>query len=212
VHLGRGALGEAKPLFEAMLELTAEPRIRGVALQNLGIIHGQLGELEAADQRLKEAYSEFDRADYVWGKAHVLNNKVAVAVERGDFGAAAELARQALGLARSVDDLDLLAIATLNLAEGLAGLGDLDAAQEQASIALGHFEVSGNRWRRVACLRILGDMTARRGDAATAQALWRRGLELAREIGADRDASLLEERLEGGGPPGAHGTPADARL
>jgi hypothetical protein len=39
-------------------------------------------------------------------------------------------------------------------------------------------------------------MTARLGDQDTARAFWRRGLQVAREIGADRDASLLAHRLE----------------
>jgi tetratricopeptide (TPR) repeat protein len=198
VHLARGELGEATRLFARMLELTSDPRVRGLAHQNLGIIHGQSGELVEADARLREAYDEFDRADYSWGKAHVLNNTVAVAIERRDFVAAEEQARRAVRQAREVDDLDLLAIATLNLAESLAGLEDWEQAQAEASVALGHFQSSGNVWRRVSCLRILGDMTARLGDETTAHAFWRRGLELAREIGADRDASLLDRRLEGG--------------
>jgi tetratricopeptide (TPR) repeat protein len=198
VHLARGELDEASRLFARMLDLTEDPRIRGLAHQNLAIIHGQSGELAEADARLREAYDEFDRADYAWGKAHVLNNTVAVAIERGDFVAAEMQARRAVRLAREVDDLDLLAIATLNLAESLAGLEDWEQAQAEASVALGHFQSSGNVWRRVSCLRILGDMTVRLGDEATAQACWRRGLELAREIGADRDAALLDRRLEGG--------------
>jgi tetratricopeptide (TPR) repeat protein len=196
VHLGRGELSEAWSLFSEMLDLTDDPRIRGLAYQNLGIVNGQRGELSEADERLREAYDEFDRADYAWGKAHVLNNTVAVAIEREHFVVAEEQARRAVRLAREVDDLDLLAIATLNLAEALAGLEDWESAQAEASVALGHFQASGNLWRRVSCLRILGDMTARLGDQDTARAFWRRGLHVAREIGADRDASLLAHRLE----------------
>lgn len=198
VHLGRGAFGAAAPLFEAMLELSDDPRIRGLALQNLATIHGQQGELDDADRRLNAAFQEFDRAGYGWGKAHVLNNTVALAIERGDHAGAASTGAEAIRLARSVEDLDLLAIATLNLAEALAGLGDVDAALAHASTALGHFQASGNHWRRVACLRVLGDVTARRGDGATARAFWRLGLDMAREIGAERDVSLLEDRLARG--------------
>lgn len=199
VHLARGALSEAESLFARMLDLTADARIRGLALQNLGAVHGQRREFEEADGCLRGAYEEFDRAGYRWGQAHVLNNRVAVAIERGDFEAAEAEGHSAVLLAREVGDLDLLAIGTLNLAEALAGLGDLESAQAEASVALGHFLASGNRWRRVSCLRILGDMTAGLGDEATARAFWQRGLELAAEIGADRDFTLLEQRLGGGG-------------
>lgn len=210
VHLARGALSEAESLFAGMLDLTDDPRIRGLALQNLGAVHGQRGELAKADECLRGAYDAFDRAGYTWGQAHVMNNRVAVAIERRDFKGAEAEGRSAVLLAREVGDLDLLAIGTLNLAEALAGLGDLESAQAEASVALGHFLASGNRWRRVSCLRILGDMTAGLGDEATARVLWQRGLELAAEIGAGRDIALLDQRLAGAAPEASRAGGEDA--
>jgi tetratricopeptide (TPR) repeat protein len=197
VHLARGELDVAATLFEAMLEMTDVARVRGLALQNLGILHGQSGQLAAAERRFEEAYVEFERADYAWGQAHVLNNRVALALqfEPPDYNAAARLGREAARLARAEGDLDLLAIARLNLAEALAGQGHLEQAQREASTALGQFQVAGNVWRRIACLRILGDVSAARGDPDTALAMWERGLVLAREIGASLEATQLEERL-----------------
>lgn len=195
VHYGRGAFEEAFPLFEGMLELTDEPRIRGLAFQNLGIIHGRRGELDRAEASLTDALREFERAGYEWGQAHVLNNRVGVALERQDHEGARNLAEAAVARARQVDDLDLLAVATLNHAEALVGLDELDRAEEEASTALGYFQSAGNRWRRIGCYQMLGDLNERRGDKELARRFWTDALRLARELGALAEAERLEARL-----------------
>lgn len=196
VHFSRGQLDEALPLYQRMLDLTDQPRIRGFAYQNMGILYARREEPEQAEERLEAAFREFERAGHAPGKAHVLNNHAAVLLDRREYAQAEELARRAMAVARQVDDLDLLAIATLNRAEALAALGRTDEAESAASVALGQFEVSGNRWRRVACLRILGDLNERLGDLEVARRFWARGLEEAREIGAGLEAAQLEERLQ----------------
>lgn len=198
VHFSRGAFIEAQQLFEEMLELAQDPRVRGLALQNLGSIHGQTGELELSEQRFAEADRHFEEAGYAWGRAHVHNNRAALALERGDHAGAEAASRAAAQAARLSEDLDLLAIATMNLAEALTGLGRLDEAEEEVSKALGQFEISKNAWRRVACFRILGDLNARQGDHAVARRMWRRGLDLASDIGASVEAGELSQRLERG--------------
>lgn len=201
VHFSRGDLDDALPLYARMLELTDDPRIRGFALQNLGILYGRRGEADRAEERLEEAFEEFERAGHAHGKAHVLNNHSAMALERGEYERADKLASRAMGVAREVEDLDLLAIASLNRAEALQELGEVEAAEEAASTALGQFEISGNRWRRVACLRVLGDLNARRGERDVASRFWDRGLALAEEIGAGLEAEQLRERLAGRDAP-----------
>lgn len=198
VHFSRGHLDQALPLYTRMLGLTDHPRIRGFALQNMGILYARRGEPDRAERRLEEAYLAFARADYAEGKAHVLNNHAAVSLDRGEYDHAERLARRAMAAAREVSELDLLAIATLNHAEALQELGRLEEAESAASIAFGQFEISGNRWRRVACLRILGDVHSRLGDTDTAHRFWRRGLELARELGAGLEAGQLMDRLPDG--------------
>lgn len=195
VYFSRGDLDEALPLYQRMLDLTAEPRIRGFAYQNMGILYARRQEPDQAMERLDEAYREFDRAGHAPGKAHVLNNQAAVLLDRGDHEGAEETACRAIKLARQVNDLDLHAIANLNRAEALQALGRTEQAESVASIALGQFETSGNRWRRVACLRILGDLTREQGETEIARRFWSRGLELAREIGAGLEEEQLEERL-----------------
>lgn len=200
VHYSRGAFLEAQQLFEEMLELSEDPRVRGLALQNLGSLHGQTGELELSEQRFAEADRHFEEAGYEWGRAHVHNNRAALALDREDHAGAEAASRTAVQVARLSEDLDLLAIATMNLAEALAGLGRLEEAEEEASKALGQFEISKNAWRRVSCFRILGDLNARQGDPVVARRMWRRGLDLAGRIGATVEAGELSQRLEQGLP------------
>jgi tetratricopeptide (TPR) repeat protein len=199
VHLARGDLDRAQPLLEAMLALSGDARVRGLAFQNLGILEGQRGNLVAAQRRFEEAYTAFAEAEYGWGQAHVLNNRVALALapRAPDYAAAARLGRRAAQMARKEGDLDLLAIARLNLAEALVGLGHLDQAQREASTALGQFQSSGNLWRRIPCLRILGDISDARGDLETARSMWSRALSLSRQLGAALDEARLVDRLDG---------------
>jgi tetratricopeptide (TPR) repeat protein len=196
VHYARAEFPEAEKLYDGMLESATNPRVRGLALQNLGILHGRRDEPDLAEEHLNAAHACFEEAGYAWGQAHVLNNLVGLALDRCEFVEALKAAGPAIAVAREVDDLDLLAIATLNLAESLAGLGRLDEAEEQASTALGHFQTSGNLWRRIACLRLLGDLNEGHEDREVAERFWTSGLELADQIGAEKEAAELRERLD----------------
>lgn len=195
VHYARAEFGEAESLYAAMLECTEDPRVRGLALQNLAIIHGRRGALDLAEEHLRAAQESFEAAGYDWGRAHVLNNLVGLALDRRTYGEALDRARRAVEVAREVDDLELVAIATLNLAESLAGVGRMEDAENTASTALGHFQRSGNLWRRIACLRLLGDLNRDLGDHQVAKRFWRSGLDLAEEIGAGEEAADLRKRL-----------------
>src|SRR5690606_40004067 len=94
------------------------------------------------------------------------------------------------------EDLDVVAMATLNSAECHALSDDFRRAEDLASTALGYFTTAGNHWRRVECLRLFGDMRLRQRDAATAERAYRNGLELARQIGAPVEEQVLTSRLE----------------
>jgi len=68
---------------------------------------------------------------------------------------ASEVLAQALTAARAVGYAELIALATVNLAEAFLVLGDLARAEEAASTALGYFAANcirrlgaGDRFRR----------------------------------------------------------------
>jgi tetratricopeptide (TPR) repeat protein len=195
VHLSRGDFASGEPLLRRMLEITQEPRLRGIALQNLGSIAAQSGEMDEAQRSFQKSYECFRAARYHRGEALSLNNVGRVMLDRGEAELGAEILRRAVELARAVEDGDLLAIAMTNLGEALMREGSLAEAEEMASSALGFYAMAGNTWRRVETLKLLGDIHARHGDHDTAVACWRQGLSLAREVGARVEIDLLERRL-----------------
>lgn len=195
VHLSRSDFASATPLFERVHALAEDDRMRGIALQNLGAIAAQSGDLPGAERRFAESYDAFRRAGYTRGEALALNNQGRAALDGGDALKAADLLGQSLALARAVQDADLIALATLNLAEALAAGGDGEQAEELLSGALGYFATSGNEWRRVECLRLLGDLLRRRGEDETSRRCWQQGLDVARRIGARLEEQALAERL-----------------
>jgi tetratricopeptide (TPR) repeat protein len=195
VYQSQGDFASATPLLERILEMTKDPRIRGVALQNLGTIAAECGDYETAEQRCLESYRCFKAADYQWGQAFALNNYGRAAMDRDNFEIAERVLTRAVELAREIEDLDLAALATMNLAETMLSANDLERADEAASTALGYFDMVGNRWRRVECLRLLGDINRRDGQYEVAHRCYAQGLALARELGVQPEISRLEDRL-----------------
>lgn len=195
VYMSRGDFDGAAPLLRRMHDLTDDARLRGIALQNLGSIAAQSGDLNAAQRSYQQSYECFRRARYRRGEAMALNNVGRATLDRGDVAPAAEILRHAVELARAVEDGDLLALAMTNFGEALMREGNNTEAEEMASSALGFYSMSGNSWRRIETLKLLGDIHVRRVDMETAVACFRQGLALAREIGARVEAEQLERRI-----------------
>jgi len=86
VYHQRGEFDAALPLYERVLELPVDDRIRGLALQNMGSIAAQREDLDAAERLFLDSYWHFRRAGYDWGVAFVLNNQAAAALDRGRRG------------------------------------------------------------------------------------------------------------------------------
>jgi tetratricopeptide (TPR) repeat protein len=226
VYHQRGEFDQAIPIYERVLEMPVDDRVRGMALQNMGSIAAMREDLDAAERLFLDSYWHFRRAGYDRGVAFVLNNQAAAALDRGRFSSAETIARQAMEAARQVDDFELLGIATMNLAEALAAQGDLTRAESLAAGALGFFVLANSDVHRAQCLRVLGDLYVQTGEHVRARACYTQGLELAHTLGARFDAQKLRDGLArlspvegvadlpGGGehapdeddPPGSHDT------
>lgn len=194
VHHARGDFDAAIGPLEEILSITDDFRLRGAALLNLGSIAAQLGDWPRARKRFHLATGCFRRAKDPLGEATSLNNYGRAAIDHGNFVVAEPLLADAVEAARAISDLDLLALATMNRAEAVAGLGKLSDARSMAEMAHEYFVSAGNTWRRVECLRILGDIAAADGDRESAGALYDEALRLAREIGAAREVELVQAR------------------
>jgi tetratricopeptide (TPR) repeat protein len=156
----------------------------------------QQGQLSAAERAFSESYGFFQRAGYRRGEATALNNYGRAALDRGDASLGESVLEQAVEVAREVDHGELIALATLNLADAKARKGNLSDARDLASVALGFFTTSENRWRQIECLRLIGDIDERSFDYEAAAASFGHGLRVAMEIGAAVEIRTLTERVE----------------
>ena len=195
VHHSRGDFQQATPLLEQILKVTDDPRLRGFALQNLGSIAAHQGDLGSAERYFGESYGCFMRAGFPRGEALSLNNYGRAALDRGNLQLADEVLCKAVELSREIEDAEMIAIATLNYAEAVGRKGNLGRAEDLASSALGYFAHTGNTWRHIECLRLLGDINMRSNKHTIAQRCYEEGLDLARKIGAKMETTALTEAL-----------------
>ena len=201
VFMCRGHFAEGIALFERALDSSTDPKMRGLALQNIGSSLAQQGQLGAAERAFSESYGNFQRAHYRRGEATALNNLGRAALDRGDVARAEPVLEQAVETARDSGHGELIALATLNLADTKARRGDLAQAHQLASIALGFFAAAGNEWRQIECLRLIGSIDEQGGHLDAATACFERGLRLAQDIGAAVETRALSECLERVRPP-----------
>ena len=194
VWMSRGDFGGAAMILNDVAN-SADPRIRGIALQNLGTILAQTGQLQAADRAFVESLNNFREAGYVRGEAIALNNFGRLALDNGDAARAQPLLSQALELGRQLEDLDLAAMASLNLASALCANRELGRAQDLAMAALGYFAMSKNAWREIECLRLIGEINEKCEDCGNARRCYDLALRLATEIGAEVEMKDMEQRL-----------------
>ena len=195
VLMSQGNLAAAMPLIEELATSAPDLRLRGVALQNLGTIKAQQGQLGAAERAFAESHGCFQQAGYARGEAIALNNRGCIALDRGNSELAESILDRALEAARVVEDGELIAIAMLNYAEAILARGDHARAEAMACSALGHFDGSRNTLRSVECLRLLGTINQHRGSSDEAARCYERALGLARGIGARVEIAALEDCL-----------------
>lgn len=195
VHQMRGDFAQAVPLLERMLDITADPKGQGIALQNLGSIAAQQGDFARARQHFLRSHKCFERAGYTHGVAFVLNNFGRAALDHANARVAVPMLEDALGAARRVGDHDLEALVHRNLAEAAVALDDRARARAHLEAAERIFTTAGNRARLVECLRLRGELAERDGDAPAARALYRDAWLLATEVGTAGEVARLADHL-----------------
>ena len=196
ILITRGDFAAAIPKCETIAASATDLRLRGIALQNLGSIYAQSGEVKAAERSFRDSLGCFQRAEYARGQGIALNNLGRLALDRGDAAAARPLLEEALSAAREVEDADLAALVSLNLASALCEGGEVDRAQDCAMAALGYFAGCENRWREIECLRLIGDINLRCEDIDKAARCYDLALKLGEQIGAEVEVRLTRERID----------------
>jgi tetratricopeptide (TPR) repeat protein len=196
ILITRGDFAAAVPKLEGVARSNVNPRLRGIALQNLGSIHAQSGQSGAAERSFRESLGCFQTAGYTRGQGIALNNLGRLALDRGDGAEARSLLEASLAAARAVEDADLGALASLNLASVLCASGEVDRAQDLAMAALGYFAECDNRYREIECLRLIGDINVRCEDIDNAARCYDLALKLSEQIGAEVEVRISRERIE----------------
>ena len=195
VHMCRGQFEEAEPCFAEIAATTRDPRIRGIALQNLGSMYAQRGNRPAAECAFSDSLAAFEQAGYQRGEAIALNNLGRLALDHGQCDIAHGILDRALTLAREVEDSELAALASVNLAWALCERGDMDRSQDLAMAALGYFSDCNNRWREIECFRLIGIINEKCEDAPNARRCYELALNIAEQIGSEREIAVTRERL-----------------
>ena len=195
VHMCRGHFEGAEPCFVEIAAATKDPRVRGIALQNLGSMYAQRGNRPAAECAFTDSLSAFEEAGYQRGEAIALNNLGRLALDHGQCDIAHGILGRALSLARDVEDSELAALASVNLAWALCERGDMDRSQDLAMAALGYFSDCNNRWREIECFRLIGIINERSEDAANARRCYELALDIAEQIGSEREMETTRRHL-----------------
>jgi tetratricopeptide (TPR) repeat protein len=195
VHMSRGDFGDATLLL-SMAAGEADPRIRGIAMQNLGTIHAQMGDLREAQNAFSQSLANFREAGYVRGEAIALNNFGRLAIDNGEADKAVPLLEQALQLGTEIEDVELAAMASINLAAALCCCGQLDRAQHLAMAALGYFSGCHNSFREIECLQLIGDINDKCEDRVNARRCYDLALRMADSIGAEVEQRVVKGKLD----------------
>ncbi|HYI25547.1 MAG TPA: tetratricopeptide repeat protein [Thermomicrobiales bacterium] len=192
-----GRLAEGRRSLERAIDAatTAAPSLRALALNNLGNLVYELGELSLAHglyQRSLELRRTIDDRN---GIASVLNNLGMLATARGELAQARELLETSLELRREIDADNVPATTLNNLGDVEIASGNAAAAQRWNEAALAASRAQGNTRRVAHCLLNLGLALRCRGDDTAASDLFEESLALFRDVQEQSGVAAAQECL-----------------
>ena len=161
----------------------ADPR--GRALAACGLLAVLQGETARAAACFEESLALARGGRFTYGMSAAFLGLCWVAMRRGEFERAGELAEEGLALVQTTDDAT---VATVHAGLVLSNLGSVAYARGQLELAGARFEealgrqrAAGHRWGEAFSLTGLAYVARARGDDRRAAALFREGLALFRE-------------------------------
>jgi tetratricopeptide (TPR) repeat protein len=195
VRMCRGDFPGAIRDFSAIATDHADPRTKGIALQNLGSMYAQTGDRQGAERAFTDSLGNFQAAGYRRGEGIALNNLGRLALDSGECANARLMLERSLALAREVEDSELAALASVNLSWALCEEGDLDRSQDLAMAALGYFSDCDNRWREIECFRLIGTINEKCENFTNAKRCYELALNYAEQIGSVPEVAASRQRL-----------------
>jgi len=176
---GRDRLGKLLKLAGA----AAPTKGRARALFAAGVLAGEQGNYESADELMRENLDIAHQLRDTQGVAVSLNALAVHARDRGDLAVARSLLEESLVLWRELDDQKAVARSLSNLANVVKLQGDYVRARSLYAECLSIFEDLGDRTAVAWSMNYQGDVVRDQGDSAAARALYEQGLAIFRELG-----------------------------
>ena len=171
VYLAQEALDDAYDLFAQNLAAARaldEPGYEAGALINLGIVHLQRGEPDAAAGRFEAARRRAESIGDLRRLALSLENLAVLHHRRQDFATALSLYHQSTSAFRKLGHHAQLATTSLNLAELYVTVGEHERAKRLVEIARDHSERGRSEFADAHILRIEGAIARAEGETDTA--------------------------------------------
>jgi predicted ATPase/DNA-binding XRE family transcriptional regulator len=203
VGLGAGGLAQSQSDY-VRARLHLEESLRGarelgdrlrtaLALNNLGIIDRQQGNLEAARSKLLEAIEIERELDDKWSMAGAYTNLGLVASDMGDYAESRSFHEQSLAIFRELGDRRSTAVALINLGDAIYHQGDLAQAQLLWEECGQIFRDLGEKQGLAQTLVNLAFLARDKKDLAKGYSLLAEIISLYRQIGRRK---LLAEALD----------------
>jgi tetratricopeptide (TPR) repeat protein len=195
VWSSRGEYDRAIALFERMLQIATTPVTRAKALQNLGGLTAEARNFDEAERLFTESREAYRVANDARGEACSLLNIGRMQMERGDPAIARTTLEHAVHESRQAGDLEMHAVALLNLGMALGELGHIEEAEERVTTAYGQFTIADIAQQRVRCLIQLATFATRRSEPAAAQVCLEHARKVATRSELPRELRLIDEQL-----------------
>jgi len=205
-------LSEGRAALEAALAAAPDAPLvsRAKALNGLGVLAAEDGDIEAAEQAFEESLEVARRLDDDGRRMAVLTNLGNIAFFRQDFDRARDLYDEGGRLAVKLGSTFNAATAAHDLGLIELALGNVDAAIARCEEALALARVGGTPQLVAACLRSLAAAIVIRGDLGRAQELVEESFAIVRRLNEPRAVAECLETAAGIAAAGGDGARAAA--
>ena len=191
----RGDFGQARTLYARMLDLARTEGTRAKALQNLGTVAAEEGDLDEGERLFAESREAYRAAGDARGEANSLLNIGRLQLDRELPDLAAGTLEQAVQAARQAGDLEMHAVALLNHGMALSALGKDSDAEERVTTAYGQFTIADIPVQRVRCLMQLATLAANRSEHGAARICLVHARDVANDAQLPRELRIIDAQL-----------------
>jgi predicted ATPase/DNA-binding winged helix-turn-helix (wHTH) protein len=205
-------LSEGRAALEAALAAAPDAPLvsRAKALNGLGVLAAEDGDIEAAERAFEESLEVARRLDDDERRMAVLTNLGNIAFFRQDFDRARDLYDEGARLAEKLGSTFNAATAARDLGLIELALGNVGAAIERCEEALALARAGGTPQLVAACLRSLASAIVIRGELGRAQELVEESLGIVRRLNEPRAVAECLETAAGIAAAGGDGARAAA--